>query len=194
MRLHPPVTRLPVRAALRDLVLPDGTAVPAGTKAIVDVFSMQRNPLLWKDADDWWPGRWLETSSSSSSSAAASASSATGCPASPAASPSACPAAASTPSAASVLQDDAAAALAAPEKTAAHAPYKTAAAFMPFGGGARACLGRGFAYAEAQVLLAALLCEFDSAHVEGHTPQEIDNLVLTSDNGLPVRLTPRRAL
>jgi cytochrome P450 len=44
---------------------------------------------------------------------------------------------------------------------------------------------RGFAYAEAQVLLAALLCEFDMSLVEGHTPQEVDRVVLTSANGLP---------
>jgi len=44
------------------------------------------------------------------------------------------------------------------------------------------------------VLLAALLCEFDVAPVQGHTPQEIDQIVLTSSNGLPVRVTPRRAL
>ena len=63
---------------------------------------------------------------------------------------------------------------------------------MPFGGGARACLGRGFAYAEAQVLLAALLVEFDLAPVEeGHTPRETDRVTLTSANGLPVRVTPR---
>jgi alkane 1-monooxygenase len=69
----------------------------------------------------------------------------------------------------------------------------TAAAFMPFGGGARNCVGRGFAYAEAQVLIAALLCEFEMSPVEGHTPLETDRIVLTSDNGLPVRITPRGA-
>jgi cytochrome P450 len=137
---------------------------------------MQRHPRLWRDADTWWPGRWLdespggpisssESSSSASSSAFSSSSSSSPCPFNPSA-PSAAPAAPASPAA-----------------------DKSAAAFMPFGGGARACLGRGFAYAEAQVLLAALLCEFDLAPVEGHIPQETDRVTLTSANGLPVGLS-----
>ena len=48
------------------------------------------------------------------------------------------------------------------------APW-TAGAFMPFGGGARTCIGASFAMAEAQVVLAALLHAF-SFDVAGQAP------------------------
>jgi cytochrome P450 len=180
--------------------LPDGTAVRAGADTIVDIYSMHRHPGLWRDAETWLPGRWLEGESTGSTESAASSAAATSplssttttsppspsspCPfataPAPAPGPASAASTASTPSAPSVPGDATA--------------DKSTAAFMPFGSGARACLGRGFAYAESQVLLAALLCEFDVAPVPGHTPQVIDGLLLTSANGLPVCITPRRAL
>ena len=48
------------------------------------------------------------------------------------------------------------------------APW-TAGAFMPFGGGARTCIGASFAMAEAQVVLATLLHAF-SFDVAGQAP------------------------
>jgi cytochrome P450 len=178
MRLHPPVARLPARVAVRDVVLPDDTAVNAGASIAVDVFSMQRHPRLWRDANSWWPGRWLDEESPPGGGplSSDSSSSTSPCPFTPS-SPLSAPSAPSPSSAPS------------PTPSSPAADNKSAAAFMPFGGGARACLGRGFAYAEAHVLLAALLCEFDMAPVEGHIPQEVGLVTLTSANGLPVGLS-----
>merc|ERR1712046_219426 len=62
-------------------------------------------------------------------------------------------------------------------------------AFMPFGAGARGCIGKAFAYAEAEALLAAILLEFEVLPAV-HQPEEVDQVVLTSRNGLPVKFRP----
>ena len=64
--------------------------------------------------------------------------------------------------------------------------------YLPFGAGARACIGRGFALAEAQITLATLVRHFDVKVKQGWQVKPLMMLTLKPDGGLPVFLTCRR--
>lgn len=60
MRLYPPVP-LDTKAAMKDDVLPDGTAVKKGTRVVYHPYAMGRVEGVWgKDWADFRPERWLE--------------------------------------------------------------------------------------------------------------------------------------
>lgn len=60
MRLYPPVP-LDTKVAMKNDVLPDGTAVKKGSKVIYHPYAMGRVEAVWgKDWADFRPERWLE--------------------------------------------------------------------------------------------------------------------------------------
>ena len=63
--------------------------------------------------------------------------------------------------------------------------------FMPFGLGARGCIGRSFAMLELQTLLAAVLCTTDIEAEPGFVPQQQVGITLLSKNGIFVRAAAR---
>jgi cytochrome P450 len=64
-------------------------------------------------------------------------------------------------------------------------------AFMPFGGGARICIGASFAMIEATAILAVLIraCRFHA--VPGHKPKPVARVTLRPQGGMPLLVTPR---
>lgn len=65
--------------------------------------------------------------------------------------------------------------------------------WIPFGGGARRCLGAGFSLLEARVVLAEVLRRFDvSADRERQEQPKARNITLAPGRGARVRLSPRR--
>lgn len=62
-------------------------------------------------------------------------------------------------------------------------------AFVPFGAGPRACIGRGFALAEAVVALAALVRRWSFAPLRPHAPKLSPRITLAPRGGVHVRLT-----
>lgn len=64
-------------------------------------------------------------------------------------------------------------------------------AWLPFGGGARLCIGAGFAQQEAQIILASVIRAFCLTHPAGRRPELISRLTLRPRHGVPLILTPR---
>jgi cytochrome P450 len=64
-------------------------------------------------------------------------------------------------------------------------------AYLPFGMGARVCLGAAFAQQEAALILASLVCEYRLEPVAGHVPQPVGRLTIRSANGVRLRLLRR---
>jgi cytochrome P450 len=64
-------------------------------------------------------------------------------------------------------------------------------AWLPFGGGARLCIGAGFAQQEAVIILASIIRAFRLTHPAGRRPELISRLTLRPRHGVPLRLTPR---
>lgn len=64
-------------------------------------------------------------------------------------------------------------------------------AWLPFGGGARLCIGAGFAQQEAVIILASIIRAFRLNHPPGRRPELVSRLTLRPRHGVPLILTPR---
>ncbi len=62
--------------------------------------------------------------------------------------------------------------------------------YMPFGGGARTCIGNSFAMVEAKVLLAAFVRAAAFAWDGHHRPQPVSRITLRPKGGMPLIVTP----
>ena len=67
-------------------------------------------------------------------------------------------------------------------------------AYLPFGMGARVCIGNAFALQEAVLILALVLRNFELLPVPSRTPQPVGRLTIRSSNGIWLTLCPRKAL
>jgi cytochrome P450 len=63
--------------------------------------------------------------------------------------------------------------------------------YLPFGMGARVCMGAAFALQEASLILASLAREFRLEAVPGHTPMPVGRLTIRSANGVRLRIFKR---
>lgn len=61
-------------------------------------------------------------------------------------------------------------------------------AYLPFGMGARACIGAGFAMQEAALIMGCLLERYELGAMPEHTPRVVGRLTVRSDKGIRVRL------
>jgi cytochrome P450 len=75
----------------------------------------------------------------------------------------------------------------APDKVKTRSRY----AFLPFGGGARVCIGASFATIEAAVILAVLIRAFRFAAVAGHKPRPVARVTLRPAGGMPLLIAKR---
>ncbi|HEX3502249.1 MAG TPA: cytochrome P450 [Xanthobacteraceae bacterium] len=75
----------------------------------------------------------------------------------------------------------------APELAKTYSRY----AFMPFGGGARICIGASFAMIEATAILATLIRALRFHPVPGHKPKPVARVTLRPKDGMPLLITPR---
>jgi cytochrome P450 len=75
----------------------------------------------------------------------------------------------------------------APELAKTYSRY----AFLPFGGGARICIGASFAMIEATAILATLVRAFRFDPVPGHKPQPVARVTLRPQGGMPLLITQR---
>jgi cytochrome P450 len=66
-------------------------------------------------------------------------------------------------------------------------------AYLPFGGGARICIGSAFAMAEAQVIVAAIAQRYRLRLAPGREVQPVARITLRPKDGVWVTLRPRRA-
>lgn len=64
-------------------------------------------------------------------------------------------------------------------------------AYLPFGGGARICIGKGFALLEAKLILATLCRRFVLVPQQEHMPTPQPSVTLRPRDGFPVRLVAR---
>ena len=64
-------------------------------------------------------------------------------------------------------------------------------AFLPFGGGPRACIGGGFAMLEAAAILATIVRAFRFDPVAGHKPKPVARVTLRPAGGMPLLITER---
>jgi len=75
----------------------------------------------------------------------------------------------------------------APEREAQYSRYQ----FMPFGGGARVCIGASFAMIECIVMLAMFVRAARFEVPDGFVPEPITRLTLWSRNGMPLKVSMR---
>ncbi len=167
LRLYPEPPLL-IRRALEQVKLPQGGAaaavtLPKGADVFISLYNIHRSPELWGDsADAWDPDRFTR----------------------PTAPRDAVPGWAGME--AYEANADSPMAPLYPTETS------TAFAFMPFGGGARKCVGDQFATMEATVVLARVLQRFDFAF-EG-SPKDVGMVTgatIHTANGLRMRVTRR---
>jgi cytochrome P450 len=71
-----------------------------------------------------------------------------------------------------------------PESIAKHDKYQ----YLPFGAGARLCIGQQFALMEMQMLLSSLLKKFDFERIDNYTPKMFPLITLKPIDGLKMRL------
>lgn len=64
-------------------------------------------------------------------------------------------------------------------------------AYMPFGGGARVCIGQSFAWMEAVLILATVATRYQLSLPDGVTPEPEGQITLTVKDGLPMHLRQR---
>ncbi|KAF5277798.1 hypothetical protein FQR65_LT03778 [Abscondita terminalis] len=64
--------------------------------------------------------------------------------------------------------------------------------YIPFSAGSRNCIGQRFAMLEIKTTISKILQKFKVLPVLGHKPILLANAILTSENGLPVRLEKRK--
>jgi cytochrome P450 len=64
-------------------------------------------------------------------------------------------------------------------------------AFLPFSSGPRVCTGAGFAMAEAVLILARLLCDWEFAAIEGREPVPMAHMTVRARDGIWLRLSAR---
>jgi len=62
-------------------------------------------------------------------------------------------------------------------------------AYLPFGAGARGCIGSVFAIQEATLAVAAITRDFDLTVADGHTVWPVHRITLRPQGGLPMRIT-----
>lgn len=165
LRLYPEPPLL-IRRVLSDTVLPKGgaseeTAVMRGTDIFINVYSLHRNPALWKDPQLYNPDRWLEPRENPGIEDWKGYAPADGL-------------AAGNPLYPNEVSSD--------------------FAFLPFGGGARKCVGDQFAMLEAVVAVAMLIRRF-TFELACH-PDEVGldtGATIHTKHGLPMRMIPRSA-
>jgi cytochrome P450 len=80
-----------------------------------------------------------------------------------------------------------------PERWAADDAARSRAAYFPFGGGSRICIGEQFAWTEMTLVLAALARRWVVRPVAGHEVRARGAVTLRPVNGVRVVLTPRPA-
>lgn len=64
-------------------------------------------------------------------------------------------------------------------------------AYLPFGQGARVCMGASFALQEASLILGVLIRRYRIEPVLGHTPEPVGRLTIRSENGIRLRIFKR---
>jgi cytochrome P450 len=64
-------------------------------------------------------------------------------------------------------------------------------AYLPFGMGARVCIGNAFALQEAVLILALSLRDFELLPVKERIPQPVGRLTIRSENGIWLKLLAR---
>lgn len=64
--------------------------------------------------------------------------------------------------------------------------------YLPFGLGHRVCIGNRFAMQEAQIILVNLLRNFTFEYAGKTPPWPVMKVTIQPDNGIPIRMTPRR--
>jgi len=69
-------------------------------------------------------------------------------------------------------------------------PPKHPCAYIPFHSGARTCLGKEMAFEEARIMVVNLLRKFRLRLVDGFEPRIKQAIILTSANGMRMRLVP----
>lgn len=167
LRLYP-VAPFLTRALDRDTVL-GGYLVPGGTMVILSVYSTGRDPSYFPNPDAFAPQRWVRDAAADSS---------TGGPPSRQAISSSSPASsASCPFAAAA------------KRGSNNASGKLHSyAFIPFGIGARSCIGRRIAETQLHLMLAKLVQNFDI-----HAQNEVDmvmRMVGVTSQPLELEITP----
>ncbi len=75
----------------------------------------------------------------------------------------------------------------APERSRARSRY----AYLPFGSGARVCIGMNFAMIEAAIILATLVRALRFDAVPGHRPKPVPHLTLRPQGGMPLMVSER---
>lgn len=71
-----------------------------------------------------------------------------------------------------------------PENIAKHHKYQ----YLPFGAGARLCIGQQFALMEMQMILSSLLKKFDFERIDNYTPKMFPLITLKPIDGLKMKL------
>ena len=166
LRLYPEPPIL-IRRALEKVPLPRGGAsaavtLPKGADVFISLYNLHRSPALWDDPDAWNPDRFLSAKSAEGAG----------------------------------VEGWEGMTAYAPElgPTSPLYPNEVATdfAFLPFGGGARKCIGDQFAVLEATVVLAQVLQRYDFAF-EG-APQDVGMVTgatIHTANGLRMRVSKR---
>lgn len=75
-----------------------------------------------------------------------------------------------------------------PERETAQHQY----AYHPFAAGQRVCIGNNFSLLESHILLALLAQRFEPRLAEGFTPQWVMKGVLSTSNGMSMRIEARK--